>query len=74
MKEASEKVKFRLKTGKGCVQEFADASGVVYRPGEVVDLPSTYEGEAWLERVDPVPAVAAVSGRLSLLKPLSRSL
>ena len=44
------------------MQEFTDAAGVVYKPGEVVDLPESYEGEAWLERVDPVPVVAAVPG------------
>jgi hypothetical protein len=56
-------LKFRLKIGKGSVQEFADAAGVVYKPGEVVDLPSSYEGEVWLERVDPVPVVAAAPGK-----------
>ena len=56
-------MKFRLKIGKGSVQEFTDAAGVVYKPGEVVDLPSSYEGEVWLERVDPVPVVAAVPGK-----------
>ena len=55
-------MKFRLKTGKGSVQEFADANGTVYKPGGIVDLPASYEGEAWLERVDPVPVVAAVPG------------
>ena len=57
-------MKFRLKIGKGSVQEFTDAAGVVYKPGEVVDLPSSYEGEVWLERVDPVPVVAAVPGKI----------
>jgi hypothetical protein len=52
-------LKFRLKIGKGSVQEFTDAGGIVYKPGEVVDLPSSYEGEVWLERMDPVPVVAA---------------
>jgi cellulase/cellobiase CelA1 len=27
-------------------------------------LPSSYEGEVWLERVDPVLVVAAVPGRI----------
>ena len=56
-------MKFRLKIGKGSVQEFTDASGNVYKPGEVVDLPSSYEGEVWLERMDPLPVVAAVPGK-----------
>jgi len=57
-------LKFRLKIGKGSVQEFTDAAGVVFKPGEVVDLPSSYLGEVWLERVDPVPVVAAVPGKI----------
>ena len=56
------KLKFRLKSGKGSVQEFADPTGLVFKPGDVVDLPESYEGEAWLERVDPAPVVAAVPG------------
>jgi hypothetical protein len=56
-------MRFRLKIGKGSVQEFTDAAGVVYKPGEVVDLPSSYLGEVWLERVDPLPVVAAVPGK-----------
>jgi hypothetical protein len=56
-------LKFRLKIGKGSVQEFTDAAGNVYKPGEVVDLPSSYEGEVWLERVDPVPVVSAAPGK-----------
>jgi hypothetical protein len=57
-------VKFRLKTGKGAVSGFTDSTGVCYVPGDVVDLPSCYEGEAWLERVDPVPVVDAVPGKI----------
>jgi hypothetical protein len=57
-------LRFRLKIGKGSVQEFTDAAGIVYKPGEVVDLPSSYEGEVWLEHVDPVPVVVAVPGKI----------
>jgi hypothetical protein len=57
-------LRFRLKIGKGSVQEFTDAAGFVYKPGEVVDLPSSYLGEVWLERVDPLPVVAAVPGKI----------
>ena len=54
--------KFRLKSGKGMVHGFTTADGVAYGPGDIVDLPETYEGEAWLERVDdPVKAVAPPS-------------
>ena len=54
--------KFRLKSGKGMVHGFTTADGVAHGPGDIVDLPETYEGEAWLERVDePEKAVAPPS-------------
>jgi hypothetical protein len=56
-------LKFRLKKGRGSVSEFTDASGVSHVPGDVVDLPASFDGEAWLERVDPEVAVAAVPGK-----------
>ena len=34
------------------VDGFRDAQDVYHLPGEIVDLPATYEGESWLERVD----------------------
>ena len=34
------------------VHGFTDAKGIHHLPGEIVDLPSSYEGESWLERVD----------------------
>ena len=34
------------------VDGFRDAQDVHHLPGEIVDLPATYEGESWLERVD----------------------
>jgi hypothetical protein len=34
------------------VHGFTDAQGVTHQPGEIVDLPPSYEGESWLERVD----------------------
>lgn len=59
-------LKFRLKKGKGAVSGFRKGP-VLYVPGDEVDLPSTYEGAAWLERVDPVSvAVAADSGFLDV--------
>jgi hypothetical protein len=57
-------LKFRLKKGRGSVSEFTDAAGVVHVPGDVVDLPAVYEGERWLERVDPEIVVAAVPGKI----------
>ena len=51
--------KFRLKSGKGSVHQLTTADGVTHSPGDIVDLPSTYEGEVWLEPVDrPVKVVA----------------
>ncbi len=32
--------------------------GVMYKPGDVVDLPESYAGESWLQRVEPEAAVA----------------
>ena len=44
------------------VHGFTTADGAAYGPGDIVDLPETYEGEAWLERVDdPAKAVAPPS-------------
>jgi hypothetical protein len=40
---------------------------VQYKPGDIVDLPSSYDGESWLERVDPLPVVAAVPGKIEPL-------
>ena len=57
-------LRFRLTSGKGSVQEFVDPSGVVYKPGDVVDLPPVYEGEAWLKPVDPAAEVSAVPGKI----------
>jgi hypothetical protein len=57
-------LKFRLKTGKGAVSGFNDGSGALHLPGDVVDLPSCYEGEAWLERVDSVPVADGVLGKI----------
>ena len=66
-----EKLKFRLKKGKGAVQSLTDEAGVTHLPGEIVDLPASYEGEAWLERVDPVPVVAAVPGKVEPVEPVA---
>ena len=35
------------------VDGFTDAKGVQHKPGDIVDLPPSYDGEAWLERVKP---------------------
>ena len=63
-------LKFRLKKGRGSVSEFTDAAGVTYVPGDVVDLPAVYDGERWLERVDPEVVVAAVPGKFEPIEPV----
>ena len=35
------------------VDGFTDAKGVQHKPGDIVDLPPSYDGEKWLERVKP---------------------
>jgi len=45
------------------VHGFTDAKGVHHLPGEIVDLPTSYEGETWLEKVEiekPKPAMVEV--------------
>jgi hypothetical protein len=63
-------LKFRLKTGPGSVSGFRMGSRR-YLPGDEVDLPPSYEGAAWLERVDPTPLVVSVPGKLEPVKPES---
>jgi hypothetical protein len=48
-------LKFRLKKGKGAVSGFTDAQGIIHLPGDIVDLPETYKGEAWLEPIEKEP-------------------
>ena len=52
------------------VDGFRDAAGVHHLPGEVVDLPASYEGESWLMRVDPEVVVAAVPGKVEPVAPV----
>jgi hypothetical protein len=56
-------LKFKLKSGRGAVSGFTDSEGATHVPGDIVDLPACYDGEAWLERVDRAPKVAAVAGQ-----------
>jgi hypothetical protein len=44
------------------VQSYTDAQGITYYPGDIVDLPESMSGEAWLESVKEEPKpVASVS-------------
>ena len=63
-------LKFKLKTGPGSVSGFR-VGPKRYLPGEEVDMPPSYEGAAWLERVDPKAPVVAVPGKLESAKPES---
>jgi hypothetical protein len=56
-----------LKKGGGAVSGFR-MGPKRYLPGDEVDLPPSYEGAAWLERVDPVPPVVCVPGKLEPAK------
>jgi len=51
------------------VHGLTTADGAAYGPGDIVDLPGTYEGEAWLERVDDPVKVAAPPSKLEPLIP-----
>jgi hypothetical protein len=64
-------LKFRLKKGRGSVSEFTDAAGATHLPGDVVDLPASYQDEAWLERVEPLPKVAAGPGKFEPIDPVA---
>ena len=35
------------------VDGFRDAKGFLHKPGDIVDLPPSYDGETWLERIKP---------------------
>jgi hypothetical protein len=36
------------------VHRFTDANGQTHLPGEIVDLPASYLGENWLQRIEPL--------------------
>jgi len=50
------------------VRSFSDALGVEHLPGDVVDLPSSYLGESWLDPVDK-PENAVPVTKVELIKP-----
>jgi len=57
------KMLFKLRKGKGSVESFMGPDGFRHFPGEVVELPASYLGLAWLEPVakEAKPVVAAPS-------------
>ena len=44
--------------------------GVLHKPGDVVDLPESYEGESWLERVDAPVVYEVPLARLEKIVPV----
>jgi len=63
------RLKFKLKKGKGAVSGFTDAKGVTHLPGDLVDLPASYKGEAWLEPVEPEKKVKAPPSKVEAPEP-----
>jgi hypothetical protein len=57
------KMLFKLRTGKGSVSSFMGPDGVRHFPGDVVELPTSYKTEKWLEPAEKKEAkpVAAAS-------------
>lgn len=65
------KLKFRLKKGKGAVQSLTDEAGVTHLPGDIVELPASYDGEMWLERVEPEPKVKFPPAKVEAPEPVA---
>ena len=62
-------MKFRLKKGKGSVSGFTDSEGVTHLPGDVVELPDSSKGEAWLEQVEVEPKMKPPLAKLEKINP-----
>jgi len=58
------RLKFKLKKGKGSVSGFTDAAGVSHLPGDVVDLPASYKGAAWLVPVEAEKKAKALPSKV----------
>jgi len=58
------RLKFKLKKGKGAVNRFTDAAGVSHLPGDVVDLPASYKGAAWLVPVEAEKKAKALPSKV----------
>ncbi len=68
MRGEKAKMKFRLTKGKGSVNRFTDENGVQQFPGDVVDLPVSYKGSAWLEPLEAEMKVKAPAAKLENAK------
>ena len=62
------RLKFKLKKDKGSVSGFTDAEGIVHVPGDVVDLPASYLGDKWLERLEKDKAVKAPPAKMEKIE------
>jgi len=58
------RLKFKLKKGKGAVNRFTDAAGVSHLPGDLVDLPASYKGAAWLVPVEAEKKAKALPSKV----------
>jgi len=61
-------MRFMLKTGIGSVATFTTCDGKIHVPGDVVDLPPAYKGEAWLQPVDVEPIKPSEPSKPVVLK------
>lgn len=59
-------MKFRLRKGKGSVSGFTDSAGVTHLPGDAVELPASYKGEAWLECLEAEKKVKAAPSKIEV--------
>lgn len=57
-----------LKTGVGSVTSFTSSDGKIYFPGDIVTLPSTFKGEAWLEPIDIEPIKTVEPSKPEVMK------
>jgi len=63
------RLKFKLKKGKGAVNRFTDAAGVTHLPGDLVDLPASYKGAAWLVPVEAEKKAKALPSKVEAPEP-----
>ena len=59
-----------MKTGKGAVDGLR-VKGALYRPGDVVELPASYKGSAWLEPLEVEPKVEAAPSSIEAPEPVA---
>ncbi len=65
------KMLFKLKTGKGSVSSFLGPDGVRHFPGDVVDLPASYQSMKWLETVAKEAKPVAAPSKVEPAEPVA---